>query len=64
MTEQMLKDPKTYLQEYTQRKKQSPQYRILREYAPDHAKQFEVELTALGKTAKGTGRSKKLAELA
>ncbi|MEA5021865.1 Ribonuclease 3 [bioreactor metagenome] len=62
-TEQMLKDPKTYLLEYTQRQKQRPLYKTVREFGPDHVKQFEVELTALGKSVRARGKSKKLAEI-
>ena len=40
------------------------EYNVLREFGPDHAKQFEVEVKCNNKLlATGTGKSKKIAEM-
>jgi ribonuclease-3 len=61
-----LKDYKSELQEYTQEKFGCvPSYAVVREYGPDHAKTFEVELAIQGRLhGVGAGRSKKEAEQA
>lgn len=59
-------DPKSRLQEWTQSQEQKlglPQYAIVNESGPDHAKTFEVEVTIQGKVyGRGRGSSKSLAE--
>lgn len=57
-------DAKTALQESLQAKNASaPEYRVVGEEGPDHAKIFEVEISAGGEClARGRGRSKKEAE--
>jgi ribonuclease-3 len=57
-------DPKTALQERLQSSGQgAPRYRVTAEHGPDHAKVFEVELSAGGAVlARGSGSSKKEAE--
>jgi ribonuclease-3 len=57
-------DYKTELQEYCQKEFDTlPQYRVLREFGPDHEKTFEVELSIRGEVwGIGQGRSKKEAE--
>lgn len=57
-------DYKTELQELCQeRLKLLPEYRVVSESGPDHRKQFEVELTVMGRVyGRGAGRSKKEAE--
>lgn len=62
ISENSFEDYKTLLQEYAQRSNQVPRYRIVNEVGPDHAKQFEVELTVMEQTVKATSKSKKLAE--
>jgi ribonuclease-3 len=61
---QISKDYKTLLQEHFQRtQKQAPQYRVAREWGPDHNRSFEVECTLGDQVlSKGTGKSKKEAE--
>jgi ribonuclease III len=58
------KDPKSLLQEKVQAKKQSsPQYRVLEETGPAHAKIFKVGVFVNGKKlGEGSGRSKQIAE--
>lgn len=58
------KDAKSLLQEITQTKtKQSPKYRILQTFGPDHAKEFKVGVFLLDKKiGEGTGSSKQVAE--
>lgn len=58
------KDAKSSLQEIVQEKfKQSPHYKILQTYGPDHAKQFKVAVYVGGKQmGKGSGASKQIAE--
>lgn len=60
----LLKDPKSRLQEYIQSKKQgSPIYKVVEEEGPAHAKTFTVEVYAEEKLmGKGTGHSKQTAE--
>ena len=56
-------DYKSRLQEYAQTHlKTIPQYRIVDESGPDHAKTFRVELELQGLRVRGVGRSKKTAE--
>lgn len=60
-----MKDYKTVLQEYLQHQGQvSIQYEIIKEEGPDHDKKFTAEVKYNGRIlAKGTGSSKKLAEM-
>jgi ribonuclease-3 len=55
-----LKDAKTRLQEFVQAKGYpAPQYKVVKEFGPDHAKTFEVEvLVNTKKLATGKGRNK------
>ena len=57
------KDPKTTLQEYVQKNHpgELPVYEFLPETGPAHSPVFNGSVTALGKTATGSGTSKKLA---
>ena len=57
-------DYKSRLQEVIQARFQlTPAYRLIAETGPDHAKNFTVEVSAGSRIlAKGTGKSKKLAE--
>lgn len=57
-------DYKSRLQEVIQDRFQlTPSYRLIAETGPDHAKNFTVEVSAGSRIlAKGTGRSKKMAE--
>lgn len=57
-------DSKTRLQEAVQaRGWDLPEYRVVEETGPDHAKRFTVEVWVRGRAAgRGAGRSKKLAE--
>lgn len=57
-------DYKSRLQEYLQSKyQQTPVYRLVAESGPDHDKNFTVEVkTNAGISARGKGKSKKLAE--
>lgn len=59
-----LKDPKSLLQEHVQAKKLGqPQYTVVGEYGPAHARQFTVEVAVAGKIlGTGSGRSKQEAE--
>lgn len=59
------KDPKSTLQEKIQAEKQgSPQYRVLGEAGPAHAKIFKVGVFVNGKKlGEGTGKSKQMAEV-
>ncbi|MCI0589695.1 MAG: ribonuclease III [Planctomycetes bacterium] len=56
-------DPKTRLQEILQAQARPlPEYRVISESGPDHARAFTVELIVDGKSiARGTGRTKKAA---
>ncbi|MDD5415995.1 MAG: ribonuclease III [Candidatus Daviesbacteria bacterium] len=58
------KDAKSSLQEIVQQKfKESPHYKILQTYGPDHAKKFTVAVYISGKeTGRGSGSSKQVAE--
>jgi ribonuclease III len=60
------RDFKSDLQEYTQNKLSCiPFYKVVREFGPDHAKEFEVAVVIKNKEqGKGLGRSKKEAEQA
>jgi ribonuclease III len=60
-----LRDPKTTLQEYVQKKhKQKPEYSVLKEKGPDHDKLFTVTLSINGKVVtEGKGSSKRKAEM-
>jgi ribonuclease-3 len=60
------KDYKTLLQEYFQKtKKVAPRYALVREWGPDHNRNFETACSVEGKTiAAGVGKSKKEAEQA
>lgn len=57
-------DPKTRLQELTQRRfRATPTYVLVRSTGPDHAKGFESEIVLDGRVlGRGEGRSKKAAE--
>lgn len=59
-----LRDAKSELQERVQALgAASPKYRLVSSSGPDHARQFEVEVEALGRVlGRGVGRSKKAAE--
>lgn len=63
-TRQPLRDAKSELQERVQALGGgSPKYRLVGTTGPDHVRQFEVEVDALGKVlGRGAGRSKKAAE--
>jgi ribonuclease III len=63
-TEDISRDYKTKLQEEVQtRFKEAPEYRLVSETGPDHAKVFEIHLYVKGeKVSLGTGKSKKQAE--
>lgn len=60
------RDPKTALQEILQaRERPLPEYEVVEEVGPDHAKVFHVEVRVGGdRLASGTGTSKKRAEQA
>jgi ribonuclease-3 len=60
-----LRDPKTTLQEYVQKKHKSrPEYRVVRESGPDHQKHFIVTLLINEQeVARGEGSSKRKAEM-
>ena len=60
------RDFKSDLQEYTQNKLVCiPSYKVVREFGPDHAKEFEVVVMIKNQVqGKGLGRSKKEAEQA
>lgn len=61
-----LRDPKSELQEKVQAKGgATPRYQLVGTSGPDHQREFEVEVEALGRTlGRGRGRSKKAAEQA
>jgi len=64
-TEQVLKDPKTRLQEHLQANKlELPEYRILEVSGEQHAQRFTVRcsLRVLGLQSTGAGRSRRRAE--
>ncbi len=58
------KDAKSNLQEVAQQKfKESPNYKILETFGPDHVKQFSVAVYVAGKEmGRGKGNSKQAAE--
>ena len=58
------RDPKSELQERVQAAGgASPKYRVVAAEGPDHVREFEVEVEALGRAmGRGRGRSKKAAE--
>ncbi len=60
-----LRDPKTTLQEYVQKKyKERPVYQVIEERGPDHKKEFTVKLFINGREiAEGEGPSKRKAEM-
>ncbi len=60
-----MRDPKTTLQEYVQKKyKNRPIYEVVGEYGPDHKKEFVVSLIINGsEAARGRGSSKRKAEM-
>ncbi len=60
-----LRDPKTTLQEYVQKKyKDRPEYRVIEERGPDHMKEFIVKLYINGREIEiGEGPSKRKAEM-
>lgn len=60
-----LRDPKTALQEYVQKKyKERPVYRVIEERGPDHQKEFIVSLAINGREiGTGEGPSKRKAEM-
>lgn len=60
-----LRDPKTALQEYVQKKyKERPVYRVIEERGPDHQKEFTVSLVVNGRElVTGEGPSKRKAEM-
>lgn len=63
-TEDISRDYKTKLQEEVQtRFREPPEYRLVGEIGPDHAKVFQVHLYVKGeKISEGSGKSKKQAE--
>lgn len=60
----LLKDPKSKLQEYVQAKKQSsPLYKVMAEIGPAHARQFTIGVYVSDKLiGEGSGKSKQAAE--
>ena len=60
-----LKDPKTYIQEYSQKKnKMIPQYKLIDELGTKHRPKFLVELKIDNLIVEGEGISKQKAEIA
>jgi len=60
-----LKDPKTFIQEYSQKKnKIIPQYKLIDELGTKHKPKFVVELKINDMTVEGEGISKQKAEIA
>jgi ribonuclease-3 len=59
-------DPKTRLQEVLQaRAEPAPEYRVRAERGPDHAREFDVEVSSGGRAlGRGSGRTKREAEQA
>ena len=55
-------DHKTNLQEYAAARRSEVRYEVIGKEGPDHDCIFTVEVTALGRSATGKGRSKKEAE--
>ncbi len=64
VAEQLTKDAKSLLQEWSQGEWQlTPNYRTVDQRGPDHAKEFTVEVLIGGRTfGVGSGRSKQVAE--
>ena len=60
-----MRDPKTALQEYVQKKyKEKPVYDVVEEKGPDHQKEFTVRLLVCGREVlSGKGSSKRRAEM-
>ena len=59
------KDPKTFIQEYSQKKnKMIPQYKLIDELGTKHKPKFVVELKINDLTVEGEGISKQKAEIA
>lgn len=60
-----MRDPKTALQEYVQKKyKEKPRYDVVEENGPDHQKEFTVRLVVNGREVlSGKGSSKRRAEM-
>ena len=60
-----LRDPKTTLQEYVQKRyKERPVYEVVEERGPDHKKEFIVRLIIKGsEVSRGVGSSKRKAEM-
>lgn len=60
-----LRDPKSTLQEFFQKKlKERPEYEVIEEVGPDHHKSFVVQLSVTGKEIeRGYGSSKRKAEM-
>jgi len=60
-----LRDPKTTLQEYVQKRyKERPVYEVVEERGPDHKKEFIVRLLIKGnEVSRGLGSSKRKAEM-
>lgn len=60
----MFSDSKSILQEHIQAEKKSvPEYTLVNESGPDHAKVYEVEVSCMGQIlARGVGQTKKAAE--
>jgi ribonuclease-3 len=60
-----LRDPKTTLQEYVQKRyRERPVYELVEECGPDHKKEFVVKLIINGaEAARGRGSSKRKAEM-
>ena len=60
-----MRDPKTALQEYVQKKyKEKPRYDVVEESGPDHLKEFTVRLMVCGREVLcGKGSSKRRAEM-
>ena len=59
-----MRDPKSELQERIQAVTgEPPRYQLVSSDGPDHAREFEIEVSGLGRSlGRGRGRSKKLAE--
>jgi ribonuclease III len=61
----LVRDPKTELQQLFQSRRRVPQYQVLSVSGPDHARSYEVEIRLDGASlGRGAGRSKKEAEQA
>jgi len=64
--ETVFRDYKTTLQEFTQAKYgETPEYRLIHSYGPDHKKEFEMAVVVQGKEiSRAKGKSKKWAQQA